>query len=143
VQKAFTFLCSFCNTLVASSIGYTIVLYPVCISYSARIHSQTDPLHITMYLSLTSASQTISEQQKWSFPNLSQQRTTTAAKAVPLPGWTGEGIAGGAGDGIFALFSTAHWPCLCWCPQLKRHIGKWERLQWGAITVLSELENPV
>lgn len=65
---------------------------------------------ITMYLSLKSASQMVSEQQKCSFPNLSQQRAPAAAEASPLLAWTGEGVASRAGDGIFALFSTVHGP---------------------------------
>lgn len=61
-----------------------------------------------MYTSLKSAFQTVSEQQKCSFPNLSQQRASV--KASPLLVWTGEGIAARAGDGILALFYSVYGP---------------------------------
>lgn len=46
---------------------------------------------VTMYVPLKSASQNVSEQQKRSFPNVSQRCAPAAAKASLLLGWTGKG----------------------------------------------------
>lgn len=67
-------------------------------------------MHVTVYLSLKSASWMISEQQKCSSTNLSQQQPPKAAKASHLLGWTGKGIAGRAGNGIPTLFCGVHGP---------------------------------
>lgn len=100
-------------------------------------------MRITMYLSLKLASQTVFEQQKCSFPNLSQQCAPAAGKASPFLGWNSEGTAGRAGNGF--LHSSTQFMGLIqfWCPQIKRDIGKWETILWMLTVMLNKLENSV
>lgn len=52
-KKVLIFLYFFHNTLVASSIDYAVVLYPVCINYLSHLLPSRSA-HVTVYLSLIS-----------------------------------------------------------------------------------------
>lgn len=85
----------------------------------------------------------ISEEQKCSSTNLSQQQPPAAAKASHLLGWTGKGIAGRTGNEILTLFCGVHEPGAILVPPVPKTLWKIGEDAVDGYDGANKLENPI